>query len=188
MKVKDFFRSNSFRCVAVLLGIVLACSILLTICNSLFAVTDQERLARAIAQIYGQTVEFEQLEVDDDFAFDKADLNSIYEIKSFADEYLLNVTGKDGFNNGTVTVWVVISASDGVKVKKVAVASNEGQSYIHNVTDGALSALINKQENAGFGDFNADGIKTGATRSMQAISNALNGAKAYITALKGGTL
>lgn len=188
MKVKDFFKSNSFRCVAVLLGIVLVCSILLTICNSLFAVTDEDRLARAISQIYGQSVEFEQLEVDEDFAFDKANVNSIYEIKTFSDEYLLSVTGKDGYNGGNVTVWAVVSASDGIKIKKVVISGNEGQSYINKVTSDALSALVGKQDGAGFSDFSADGIKTGATRSMRAIANALNGAKAYITALKGGTL
>ena len=54
--VKGFFKSTSFKCIAVLLAIVLISGILLTICNSLFYVSDEERLQRVLSDIYGKEV------------------------------------------------------------------------------------------------------------------------------------
>lgn len=180
MKIKDFFKSNAFKCVYVLLGIVLVCSVLLTICNSLFYVSDEEKLSRAIAKIYGKTVEYTQLNVNDDFNDAKSQINSVYKIETYQGEYLINATGKDGYQGGTVTVWVLIdTTNEQVKVKKATIAGSSGQSYLNKIDAEDLQTLINKQDQSGFTDFDVDGISTGATRSLTAISNALNGATAY---------
>ena len=50
--IKEFFKSTSFKCIAVLLVIVLVCGILLTICNSLFAISPEEELNRVLGKIY----------------------------------------------------------------------------------------------------------------------------------------
>ena len=54
--VKGFFKSTSFKCIAVLLAIVLISGILLTICNSLFYVSEAERLQRVLSSVYGREV------------------------------------------------------------------------------------------------------------------------------------
>ena len=58
MNAKEFFKGTAFKCIVVLLSIVLICGVLLTFANALFAVSDQERLDRAIADIYGEQVEY----------------------------------------------------------------------------------------------------------------------------------
>ena len=63
--VKGFFKSTSFKCIAVLLAIVLISGILLTICNSLFYVSDAERLQRVLNSIYGREVTATEVGVDE---------------------------------------------------------------------------------------------------------------------------
>ena len=113
--VKEFFKSTSFKCIAVLLAIVLVCGILLTICNSLFKVTDQERFDRVISQIYGKPVSTEEVELDElETKFDNGTINSAYKVKDDGN-YLVNTTGKGGFRDGagTVTLWTVIACTGG---------------------------------------------------------------------------
>ena len=52
MSAKSFFQSTAFKCIVVLLSIVLLCSVFLTICNALFYVSDDERLNRALSELY----------------------------------------------------------------------------------------------------------------------------------------
>lgn len=57
MSAKSFFKSTAFKCIVVLLSIVLLCSVFLTICNALFYVSDEERLNRALSELYdGESV------------------------------------------------------------------------------------------------------------------------------------
>ncbi len=53
MKTKDFFKSNSFKCILVLLIITLVCGAVIAACAVLFRVSDEERLNRSLAKIYG---------------------------------------------------------------------------------------------------------------------------------------
>ena len=64
MTVKQFFRSNAFKSLAVLIAIVLVAGVLLAICNDIFFVSDEERFARSIAKIYGAEVETEKVFYD----------------------------------------------------------------------------------------------------------------------------
>ena len=63
--VKGFFKSTSFKCIAVLLAIVLISGILLTICNSLFYVSADERLQRVLSNIYGREVTATEIVLDE---------------------------------------------------------------------------------------------------------------------------
>ena len=191
MTAKEFFKSTAFKCICVLLSIVLVCGILLTICNALFAVSDQERLDRAISKIYGETVEYDpNEEVDADYAATSlCTVNKVYPLKgSHAGEYLLNVTGNGGYGGGTVTCWVVANINDGEfnGISKVTIDSNSGQSYIAKIGSDDLQALINQQENSEFTSFTKEGISTGATLSLGAITNCLNGATEYVKAVYCG--
>lgn len=53
MKTKDFFKSNSFKCIIVLLVITLVCGAIIAACAVLFKVPDSERLNRSLTAIYG---------------------------------------------------------------------------------------------------------------------------------------
>lgn len=53
MKAKEFFKSNSFKCIIVLLVITLVCGSIIAMCAVLFKVPDEERLTRSLTAIYG---------------------------------------------------------------------------------------------------------------------------------------
>lgn len=188
MTAKQFFKSQAFKCIAVLLSILLVCGILLTVCNSLFYVSAEEKLARAISKIYGDTVAYNVETVDSEVAVTSAQVLEVYEITTdkYEGDYLLKVKGNGGYGGGSVTCWIRVNATeDGAVVKKITIDSNVGQSYITKITSGALSKLINKQDSEDFTSFDTDGIKTGASFSMGAISNAANGALTYVNAKLG---
>lgn len=186
MNAKSFFKSTWFRCIAVLLVIVLVCGVFLTICNSLFYVSDEERLSRAISKLYGETVEYVELDVDSSVSTTSSKVNSVYKIttEKYADDYLLSVTGEGGYSGGTVTCWVIVVVTDGELqgVKGATIASNTNQSYIAKIDASDIKKLISEQESDGFTGYTTSGISTGATYSMGAIANALNGACSYINA------
>lgn len=184
MSAKQFFKSTAFKCIAVLVTIVIVCTVFLTLCNALFYVSDEERLARAISKLYGEEVEYTTETVDENVKVSQSKINSVYAITSEAHkgDYLLNVTGEGGYSGGTVTCWVIVGTENGevTGVKKANIASNVGQSYISKIGAEDIDALIKKQENENFTAFETSGISTGASYSMGAVSNALNGAVAYI--------
>lgn len=188
MTAKQFFKSQAFKCIAVLLSILLVCGILLTVCNSLFYVSAEEKLARAISKLYGETVTYEVETVDKDVLVTSAQVLEVYDITSetYEGDYLLKVKGNGGYGGGSVTCWIRVNADeDGAAVKKITIDSNVGQSYITKITGGALNKLIGKQESGDFTSFDTDGIKTGASFSMGAISNAANAALTYVNAKQG---
>lgn len=187
MTAKSFFKSTWFKCISVLLVIVLVCGVFLTICNALFYVSNEERRSRAIAKLYnGETVEYDQLDVDDGVSVTSCTVNSVYEIttEKYAGDYLLSVTGKGGYSGGTVTCWIIVTVEDGELqgVKSATIASNTNQSYISKIDASDIKKMISKQDEEGFTSYSPSGISTGATYSMGAIANALNGACDYINA------
>ncbi|MDE5667509.1 MAG: hypothetical protein K2I29_04650, partial [Clostridia bacterium] len=126
MTVKGFFKSNVFKCLVTLLCVLLVSGIFLTVMNGLLAVSDQERLDRAINKIYGKSVSYTELAVADYNS--NATIEAAYKIKDDGN-YLVKSTGKDGFDNGTITCWVVveISGTSISGVGKVVIDSNKGQ-------------------------------------------------------------
>ncbi|MDE6850823.1 MAG: hypothetical protein K2J54_05815, partial [Clostridia bacterium] len=105
MTVKQFFKSTAFKCIAVLMSILLVCGILLTICNSLFYVSAEEKLARAISKIYGDSVTYEVETVDSEITVTSAQVLEVYEIttEKYEGDYLLKVKGNGGYGGGSVT-------------------------------------------------------------------------------------
>ena len=179
-KIKEFFKSTSFKCIAVLLAIVLVCGILLTICNSLFKVTAQERLDRVLSQIYGESVETKEHELTEyeTTEFDNGSINNVYEVTSDGN-YLISSTGTGGFSGGTVTCWVVIEMTDGSVsgIGNVVVSENTNQSWIANVPDSAFEHFgesYTDGETFDVSDWQDNGLTGGATGSTTAIVNAVN--------------
>ena len=84
--VKEFFKSTAFKCIAVLLIIVLVSGILLTFCNALFYVSDQDKLDRVLSNIYGESVETTPFEKEDMVVeFDNGTINSAYQVTDSSD-------------------------------------------------------------------------------------------------------
>lgn len=184
MSAKQFFKGTAFKCIVVLLSIVLICGVLLTICNSLFFVSAEEKLARAFKKLYGEEVAYETQVTDDAISITDCKINDVYKITTYDGDYLINATGAGGYSNGTVTCWVIVTVKDGAVdgVKNVSIASNVGQSFITKVTGSAIEEVIGKQDEAGFTSYNTENIKTGATFSLGAVANAMNGAVEYVNA------
>ena len=168
MTAKEFFKSTAFKCIAVLLSIMLICGVLLTLCNALLYVSTEERTARAIAKVFpGEQVSYEEVRADeiDDGAANSANyaITQVFEMKETREgQYLLNVTGKNGYKSGTVTCWVLVkTAMDNAGnrqftgVDRLVVTDNEKQSFIGKIGDDDIQAVIDKQNNAGFTDYDS---------------------------------
>ena len=178
MTVKQFFKSTSFKCIITLLCVLLVSGIFLTIMNSLLKVTDQEKFDRAIQKIYGTSVKTEAVAVEQ--YNDNGIIEEAYIVKDDGN-YLVKATGKGGYDNGTVTCWVVVELKNGSisGIGKVVIDSNVGQSYIDRVGSKALNQ---------FSEFYEDGIIytptliTGATvmGTKNAICNAVNAALSFV--------
>lgn len=184
MTVKEFFKGKAFKCIIALLCVLLISGIFLTIMNSLLAVTDQERFDRAIKKIYGKAVTTEAVEVADYNS--NATIEEAYKIKDDGN-YLVKATGKGGFDNGTVTCWIVVKVNKGAVggIEKVVIDSNSGQSYISYINDKFMAGFYGDYTAEQYFNPNEGFIKTGATRSATAICNAVNAALDYVNALFG---
>lgn len=186
MTAKQFFKSTAFKCVVTLLCVLLVCGVFLTVMNGLLEVTADERFNRAINKIYGKSVNTEKVAVAD--YNDNATIDEAYKIKDDGN-YLIKATGKGGFDNGTVTCWIVIVVKNGKVngVGKVVIDSNKSQSYIANINDKFLSAFSQNYTGEYFTPYDDGFIRTGATRSATAICNAVNGALDFVNAQLGNT-
>lgn len=197
MTAKEFFKSTAFKCIAVLLSIVLICGILLTFCNALFFVSDEERAARAVAKVFpGEEVTFETDDVNAKYSQASGyTVNGAYTMTGeHQGEYLVEVVGKGGYKSGTVTCWILASAVAGdvanpgsfTGIEKVVITDNQKQSFIGYITEDALQQVIDGQDNEGFSAYSGSGVTTGATFSLGAIVSAMNGAKTYIESVYCG--
>ncbi len=183
--VKSFFKSTAFKCIYVLLAIVLVCGVLLAFCNDLFEVTAEERLARAISKIYGSNVTAtDAIEDDMTLEFGNGEVEEAYAIKEDGN-YLVKATGTGGFSGGTVTLWVVVEISDDNKVDgvgKVVIDSNVGQSYINRVSDSHLEYFgdnFSSEESFNVSDWQLSSGPT-VTLTATAIVNAVNTALEFV--------
>ena len=193
MSAKSFFKSTSFKCIVVLLGIVLLCSVFLTICNALFYVSDDERLNRALSELYnGESVTTELAPGADALGNGEEVGRSVIlaarvvTSDNHAGDWLVQTRGLDGYQNGTVTCWVIIETQENAVsgVGAVSINSNEGQSYIGRITQEFLSSFSENYN----GEAYPDGmVSSGASYSSAAIRNAVNGALEYVQTSLGGT-
>lgn len=176
MNGKSFFKSTTFKCIIALLCVLLVSGIFLTIMNSLLAVTPEEKFNRAINKIYGKAVKTET--ISDIKSFNETSPNGsieeAYKVKEDGN-FLIKSTGYGGYDNGTVTCWVVVVVNGGaVKgIDKVIIDSNKAQSYIDRVGDKALSQFSELYED---GIVYTPSLITGATvtGTKNAICNAVN--------------
>lgn len=198
MTVKEFFKSNAFKCIAVLFSILLVCGVILTIAYGFMEVTAEEKLSRAITKIYGQEVITSEVDLSSyETSQTSYTVNNMYYIED-DENYLLNVKGKNGYGGGYVVCWVVVETSEGAVsgIGAVTIDSNSGQSFIGKITDADLARFSEEYKDGivyqyGYDDAGGKAheeyIATGASASYRAICNAVNGAVTFTnTYLSGG--
>lgn len=198
MTVKQFFKSNAFKCIAVLFAILLISGVLLTIAYGFMEVSAEEKLQRAISKIYGKSVTTTEIDLSNkNTSVDKSTINSMYLVEDDGN-YLLKVTGKQGYG-GNVVCWVVIETSDDgqsvVGVGAVTIDSAPGESFISKISAADLERF-SKDYTDGivykYGYDDSDGksheeyVETGASKSYRAVCNAVNGAVAFVKAYLSG--
>ncbi|HOO22452.1 MAG TPA: FMN-binding protein [Clostridia bacterium] len=198
MTLKEFLKSKTFICIVVLLVIALVCGGLLAIMNDLLAVTEEEKMQRAIKKIYGGNVDYEEIAVAEEYKTNE--FGSVDGVYAFKDgNYLIKTTGGKGFQGGTVTLWIVAEYKDGAfeGFKSVAVDSYEKQTLMSSFDDNFTGVYSSDRSDRGvkegknFGLQNSDNeignIVSGATRTSNAFNNAVNAALYYIrNVLEGG--
>lgn len=187
--MKNFFKSSAFKCIVVLLTIVLVCSVFLTLCNALLFVSPEERFNRAIAKLYqGETVETKVADGADSLSSDPYEIDRAFVLEAYVvtsenylGDYIVKSRGRDGFQNGTVTCWVVVQMEESaVKgIRNIVIDSNTNQSYISKVTNAYLDRFGETYDGTPF--TTDDGfLASGASYSSNAICNAVNGALEYV--------
>lgn len=173
MKVKDFFKSKTFKCVLVLLVIALISGGLLSVFSDVLSVSEEERTMRAIKSIYGSEVAYETVF---DYETATADFTStekgyVEKVYLLADgNYLMKATGKNGYKNGTITVWAIVSAGSDARIASLSIASYDKQTLMSKFDAGTVDKAKD-----------SDVVVSGATYSSKALNNAVSAIKYYVT-------
>ena len=172
---------KSLKSIAIMLAIILICGGLLAILSDLLFVSDDERIQRAIDKMYEEEVSLSQtLDVSEYTALE--DIGVIKQAYLLDNgDYLVLSTGKKGYSNGTVSVYVAIENVEGVAtVKKVVQDSYTGQTLMSK-----LGGLYEKYSNKNSSD-PINEIVSGATYSSNAVNNAVKTALSFAQSQIGG--
>ena len=199
MTVKDFFKSTAFKCLVTLLCVLLVSGIFLTIMHGLLEVTDEEKFQRFLSGIYDKQVTTTEQDISKkNTNLSNAVINNVYKVEDDGN-YILNVSGKNGYG-GNVLCWVVIMPnSDGKSVGgvgnvKVPIADNPGESFLNQISSSVFDKFGQDFKNDivyeyGYDENGSNGsmyVNTGASYTMRGISNAVNGAITFMNAFLSG--
>ncbi len=205
MKLKDFLRSNSFRCIVVLLVITIVCGAILALCNDLFFVSDREMFERSMTKIYdGDASQLVDLIPDDaeEITYTTYDCEAvILDAHKSPDgkTWLVQSKGnKCGYQNGSVTLWLNMSVESGqlTAINKIIVDSyDSSQTLIGSISETYLAQYSSEQYRdvvTGGGHFSNvkmsaeettdanEIVAAGATYTSKAVNAAVNGAMDYV--------
>lgn len=194
MTVKQFFKGKAFKSIVVLLCVLLVSGVLLSIAWGFLEVTDEERFARKIGAVYGgETVtSVEQDLTGKNTSVSDANVEKMWLIKE-KNDYLVQVSARG--NNGDITCWVAVNMSEDLKsvkgIGKVLVYSvDDAAEYIMNIgadvykkfetdyVDGKTFNYADKSDD--------EFISTGATFSLGAVCNNVNGAIEFAKSFNSG--
>ena len=172
MTCKQFFKSTTFKCIAVLVCIALVSGGLLAILNDLWKVTDEERINRAIASVCGKDVQLkETIALDESYSVDTGIIEKdIYYLSN--DAYLLTVTGNNGYHSGTIELYVLAKLVDEeFKIDTVSISSYaSSQTLMSKFNSASLEKFVS----------NPSYIEGGATYSSNAVRNAIKTANSFL--------
>jgi hypothetical protein len=186
--MKNFIKSDWFRCIAVLLALAVVLGGTLAILNDVLYVSPEERTARAIKKIYGENKEYTVvLDQDGGFTCEYGSIDKIYQV---GEDTLFKATGNNGYKNGTISLWIkVINDNGNDIIDKVVMDGYDKQTLMSKFTDkyykGFLTDITAAINNGEFFSPKSDatGLKnpmSGATKSANAICNAVNCVIFYI--------
>ena len=190
MTVKQFFKSETFKCLVVLLCIALVSGGLLSILNDVLYISDEERTMRAIQSIYGQEMQYEEKTPSE--TYEVTDVGYIENVYLLSDgNYLIKATGLHGYKDGTVTTWsVAVFENNTFKgLSSVSVADYDKQTLMGNFKDSFYNVYSSNNELIVSSDKvfsikeDASSIKNvlaGASKSSNAINNAVNATLSFI--------
>ena len=216
MTVKEFFKSNVFKCITALLCVLLTIGAFLTFFFGFKELTEGERLNRALASIYGrkEVTVYGLDENGNDAVIDSSvsnpkgllekpvtignsDVKQAYKVV-FTDggkevlNYLVSSTGKRGYAGGNVTCWVAITVENGVisGIYKVVISQSASQTLMSDINGSSILQDIADGYESGIqyvpDKDNDEYIVAGATMSSTAVCNSVNGALSYVGDLLGG--
>ena len=180
-----FFKNDWFKCITVLLIIAVVLSGTLALLNDLLYVSSEERTGRAIKKIYGEDKNFTiELDVDrGDNAIIYENVGSINKKYIVENDLLFQVTGYNGYKNGTITLWVkVVKTSENKSIiDKVILESYDKQTLMSKFSDDYYKVFYvdvtnNYQTLFTPSEKTSDKYapNTGATMSATAACNAVN--------------
>ena len=199
MSVKEFFKGKAFKCIAVLMSILLVSGVLLAICWGFLEVTEEERFARKINSFYNgdsvTAVEVSDL-ADKNTKVGSATIQKMWYITE-KNDYLVQVSAR-GYG-GDIICWVGVTLDENKKdvtgISRVMlygkgdaaeltgnIPSSVYEKFVQDYTDG-------KHFEYGYTSSGSKGeqyIETGASYSMTAICNDVNGAITFVKAYISG--
>ena len=194
--MKKFFKSDWFKCTAVLLSLLIVLGGTLAILNDVLFVSPEERTARAINKIYGSVPDYKVvLDIDANDNAVSNDFGSIEKIYQVGEDMLFKSTGINGYKGGTITLWLkVIKENEHYKIDKIVLDGYDKQTLMSKFTqpyfDNFLIDVTDAYEKEDFifsNKANASGLQnpmSGATYSANAACNAVNCVISYL----GGVL
>lgn len=179
MTVKQFFKSQAFKCIIVLVCIAMVAGGLLAILNDLLSVSEEERTQRAIEKVYGTPMNYQDLTQDysQSLSNEYGTINKIYLLEN--GNYLVQTTGGEGYKGGTITVWVVLSFDNTAfkGIEKVVLESYEKQTLMSKMKYDVYSAHNDEITGGLYFTTGSNGItvvESGATMSTNALNRAVN--------------
>ena len=178
---------KAIKSIAIMLAIILVCGGLLAVLSDLLYVDDSERIQRAIDKIYTEEEVSLELDLKDAVASytDNSDIGVVKAAYLLNNgDYLVLVTGKKGYSNGSVTVYTAVSNINGVATIKNTVQD----SYTGQTLMSKLTSLYEKFTGKNSTQTNSEvtEIVSGATYSSQATSNAVIVALDFVQTQIGG--
>lgn len=195
MTVRQFVKSQAFKCIVVLLAIALVAGGLLAILNDLLAVSAEERTMRAIESVYGESLAYESLDFEEsELSNEYGTIDQVYLLENGA--YMVRSTGGNGYKNGTVTMWVVLDPTDaGYDIYKVVLEEYSKQTLMSQFGNSFYTVYTAHNDELADGNVwfsvEADGIQNtqaGATMSSRAINNSVNCALYFARNVLSSTL
>lgn len=202
--MSKLFKNVWFKCISVLLCIILLSGASIAILSDVLYVAPEERTARAIKKIYGEEKTYSVILDTDgqtaappiEYSFGK--INKIYRVGEEGGQtydLLFQTVGYEGYKNGTITLWVKTTFSaDTYSIEKVILESYEKQTLMSklggdfysafNLTD--VTEAYRNGENFTSTDKSAVNYNpvSGATFSANAGNNAVNCVITYLGELQ----
>ncbi len=195
MTAKQFFKSVAFKCIVTLLCVLLISGVFLTIMNGFLEVTDEEKFARKVGNLYtdGSSVNPEEDKELEPVKVGSSTIEKLWIIPEKQD-YLIQVSGTG--RDGKIVTWVIVDMDKDYKtingIGTVLVYEKVASEYadkisgwntnIENFSKDYKEGIVYKYGTAGDSMY----INTGASVSFTTICNCVNDAIEFAAAYASG--